>query len=190
MIPDQFRLVARRTAPWLTLWLIADFESGRTHAVGSMAGGTYGFADGARGQYETTGRGMAAWRRDRSEPEITVAWAEVGRWVRSLPETARETAATLRREGQQIQADYPPAYPGIGRPYCWDGGEQHVGPDCEQCAIDRADLDAANEQRAERERAWRARRAEHDARVAAFLASIAPVEVEPEPDLLDLIGAA
>lgn len=183
MNPDQFRLVNRATAPWLTLWLLADFESARSYAVGTMAGGTYDFGD-ARGQYATGSKGMTAWRRDHDCPEVAVTWAEVKRWTDGFPAAIREAAAALKAAGTRLQAAYPSPYPGIGRPYSWD---QPDGGTPEHRAKDRADLAAANEKREREVTEWYIAKAEHDEKVRAFLDSIAP---ESEPDLLDLLGAS
>lgn len=183
MTAEQYHLVNRSTAPWLTLWLIADFETGRSYAVGASGGGTYHFADGDRGQYETTCHGMTAWRRDRSTPDITVTWGEVKRWVGRLDETTRQTAAALRREGQVLQAAYPSPYPGIGRPYSWDRPD---GGTPEEREKDSADLDAANERRTREVEAWQATSRAHDDSVKAFLSALSPSD-EPQ-DLLELLA--
>lgn len=181
---DQFRLVNRSAAPWLTLWLISNFEVGRAYAVGSMAGGTYIFADDDRGQYETTGKGMAAWRKDRSAPEVTVTWGEVKRWIESLPRPTRETAAALLLDGRELQRAYPSPYPGIGRQYAWDRPE---GCTPEERKRDMADLHAANAKRALEVEAWQGEKAEHDRMVQRFLTALEPDE-EPS-DLLELLAA-
>lgn len=179
---EQFRLVDRSTAPWLTLWLIADFEGGRSHAVAGQGGGTYHFGDD-RGQYGTTGKGMSAWRRDREKPDVSVTWGEVKRWVESLPASTRETAAALLEAGREMQSAYPPPYPSIGRAYSWDRPDGGTPEDREK---DRADLDAANERRALEVEAWQVTKAEHDGRVKDLLASLAPSD-EPT-DLLELLA--
>lgn len=178
MTPEQYRLVNRSTAPWLTLWLLADFESGRSYAVGAMGGGTYHFGD-ERGQYATTGKGMSAWRHDRATPDVTVTWGEVKRWVESQPAHVHETAARLRREGVELQASYPSPYYGIGRPYSWDRTE---GCTPEEREKDLADLDAANQRRERDVEAWQVKKAEYDERLKAFLVSLTP---EAEPTLFD-----
>lgn len=178
MRPEQYRLLDRGAAPWLTLWFVTDYDGARAYAVGTMAGGTYHFGD-ERGLYKTSSKGMAAWAHaeGRDTPRVAVTWAEIGRWSAALPDSARATAAALRTEGQQIQADYPPVYPGIGRPYCWDArDDRHHEPDCAQCEQDRADLDAANAKRDEAWAAWLDRSREYDKRVRTFLDSLAPVE--------------
>lgn len=178
MTPAQFALINRSTASWLTLWLVVDFETGRAHAVSSMVGGTW-HHNGERGQYETTGKGMAGWTEGRDEPAVVVTWGEVQSWVKSLPGETREQAAALSRAGRALQQGYPSPYPGIGRPYAWD---RPNGCTPEERQRDMADLDAANAKRAEEVAAWQVRKRDHDNEVAAFIESLTP-EVE-----LDVFG--
>lgn len=182
---EQYRLLNRPASPWLTLWLIADFESGRSYAVGASGGGTHHFGDGQRGQYEVTGKGMTGWRRDRVTPEVTVTWGEVKRWAAHLAPSTRDTAATLRRAGQELQAAYPSPYPGIGRAYSWDRPD---GGTPDERDKDRADLAAAHARRALEVEAWQVTKDQHTAQVSAFLESLAP---DDEPvDLLELLAVS
>lgn len=178
---DQYDLLNRSAGPWLTLRIIADFNDGRSHAVAGQGGGTHHFADGNRGQYETTVKGMAATSATR---RVEVTWTEARRWVDSLPASARERAATLQREGLELHSSYPSPYPGIGRAYCWDSPDGCT-PDQRQRDLD--DLAEAHRLRDLEIEAWQTRRAEHDNVVRSFLASLRP---DDEPaDLLDLLEA-
>lgn len=181
--PEQYRLLNRASAPWLTLWLIVDFEGGRAHAVGGQGGGSYTLSDGSTGWYATSTAGMTASPRIGDPPDVTVTWQEARRWVASLPAAVVQKAAALRAEGHTRQAAYPNHYPSIGRPYCWD--QQCSTHDCEQCAQDRADLAVAQQRRDVEREAWHLEQRAHDRRVRAFLAALAP---DDEPtDLLALL---
>ncbi len=182
MTPEQFDLATH--SPWLTLWLISDFDTARSHAVSGSSGGTF-YCRGVRGHFQTEARGIT-WRGGDIEESVT--WSETRRWSDSLSADVKQQAAQLREAGQEIQRTYPSQYPGIGRPYCWDvRDDRHSDDDCRQCAIDREDLDAANARRDAEREAWHQRNREHETQVRALIASLRP---DDEPaDLLDLLEA-
>ncbi|MBZ5736467.1 hypothetical protein K8Z61_18405 [Nocardioides sp. TRM66260-LWL] len=184
MTPEQFDLVNRATAPWLTLWLIGDFPGGRAHAVQSLAGGTWRLGE-RTGQYATDGNGMRAWLYDdgRDDPAVTVTWAEVGRWVATLSEANRAEARRLRAAGQQLQIDYPNTYASLGHPLAWDV----PGSTPEEHERDRQLLREHAERRAVLVAEWNTRSHNHHGDVRAFLDALRPVA---EQDLLDLLEAA
>lgn len=173
----QFDLVNRAAAPWLTLWLLADYDNAHHYAVGTMADGTYRSGD-LTGSYATDGSGMTAQCSDSST--IAVTWAKVRRWATEQSETTHAAAARLLAEGRAHQAAYPSPYPGIGRAYAWD-----TGGSPEQAEQDRADLAVAHARRDIEVAAWREVKRAHDVTVSEFLSSLRPVD---EPDLFG--GAA
>lgn len=178
---EQWHLFTRRCGGWQGLWLLTDYDSARSHIVSGQGGGTYYFADGSSGWYDTDAKGLHARIGTRGDDLVAVTWPMIREWVNSASRAAIDKAAELRDEGHRIQRTWvswkaSARAQGCGRPPA-------VGPVTRERALYEAEYEAWHINHAA---PFYAAKSAHEAEVKAFLETLAP-NTEPT-DLLELLA--
>lgn len=169
---DQWEVFHRLNRGWPTVRLIANFESAREMIVASGHGcsGTVLTSGTVVNWCQTTGKGVEGCTSIGGSPVVRLTWAQVRRWVESLPARDHQRARDLTAEWGVIcrQRTWPQCG-SLGTSWA----EKHVyGPLTEvaasELALDRREADLREAER-------------------VFVASLAPAD-EPA-DLLELLAA-